>query len=602
MIGKMTFLFPVEGIKATVRRFPLSALCAAALFVVTVLSIHDYIDNMSETLSRIIMALGFGYLWFGAARLLAESKGWGDLKYSALAMPVFAGIAVWVILADNVLFMAFVFPAAMLFISVAAYLGVRDNLSLWFFNQQIWFGVAISILAGVIWGGGISAALASIDYLFDVKIEGEVYSDLWAFAMLIFAPLYALSWVPEKFIYREEDCTAPQQLSFMLNWVMAPLLLIYMVILYAYFIKIAIVQEIPRGQLSYMITGFGAVGIATFLSGWPLRQAGAMPVRALFRVFFPGLIIPAAMLFIAIAERIGQYGVTEQRYAVVMAGLWFMLSALVFTIGQAMKREMPMQIIVLLLAALLLVSSAGPWGAVHVSGASQMARLEKVLAQYGALQDGKAVAAAQEIPFEEKKNITSIIDYMYGSKRLKEMQAVFGKAPYESSYDNVFWATKIIGFERVGMYESAVAEDRFSIEAQDSLSRGPVDVRGYDWGFYNHNVYCGHCKEETPIISAVGEVGRPGIDISKGENLALVLKSEGYPELRFDVPGEIAAAIKRSGRNELKEPVVITQESGGVRAKLIVQSASGSLFKDGAVKVENIGFDLLLSYPENTSP
>ena len=272
-------IIPVDDLKRTMKRFPYSAVCSVFLCALIVLDIHDFIetDDMKTIYGRLILLSAYGFFWFGLSHLVCEGLGWPVARERILSYSVFAILAGLVFFWSGytlVWLLIMMIPTLLLGLSVAPYLSSNDNLSLWFYNRQVWQGAAIAVIAGLVWALGIVAAMASIRYLFDVRFDHEIYADVWVFAFFVFVPLYALSWVPEKFSYTDNDCHAPPQLAFVLNWVLAPLVFVYMLILYAYFIKIALVGELPRGQLSYMVSAFGGVGVFTYLAGWPLRDSG----------------------------------------------------------------------------------------------------------------------------------------------------------------------------------------------------------------------------------------------------------------------------------------------------------------------------------------
>ncbi|MGH1404562.1 MAG: DUF4153 domain-containing protein [Alphaproteobacteria bacterium] len=419
----MERLLPFDELYDTVKRFPLSVFCSVALFFIGIMIVHDVIDDDEENIFRLISVFGCCYFWFGVSTLVAESRCWLKAQALLLSLSGFGAIAVLVFTTHmwgiNLLFLL---PALLLMLMFAPYLTKGDDLSVWFFNRMIWFGVIVSYAALILFAGGLSVALSAINILFDVDIEGEVYADIWLFASLVLGPIYALSWVPKRFEFTEDDCHDPPGLKFIMNWISAPMVFVYLLILYAYFIKILITGDVPNGHLAYMITGFVGAGVVTYLASFPLRNDGAVQLRFFHRIFFPALIIPVCFHFYAIWERVSAYGITESRYMIVISAIWFVIIAL----GNSFTK-LPIKIIPMTLSALMILASFGPWSGVNVSGYSQSARLEVLLIKNGLLVDGQVmkVQNISDVSWDDRKNISSVIDYLCNTERYEVLRQWF---------------------------------------------------------------------------------------------------------------------------------------------------------------------------------
>lgn len=593
MLKKLSFLFPVGGLKETARRFPLSAACVAVLFCVVFAAIHDLIDDDEEFFGRIAVLSVCGYFWFGAAKLLMESRGWNYARYLVAALPVFAGMGAIVFMSPQWgLHFIYIIPALLLAIVVAGYLTKDDDdLSFWFFNRMTWFGVAMAYIAGIVMAGGLSLALISVHYLFDVDFDEKIYGDIWSFSCILLGPLYALSWVPKKFSFVKEECNDPPGLAFMVNWIAAPLVAIYMLILYAYFAKILIMGELPKGHLSYMVSGFGGAGVLTYLFSWPLRETGTPLLRLVHRYFFPALLIPVAMQFLAIGVRIQQYGITEQRYLVALSAVWFAVIALAFTI-----KKPPIKFIPATLAVLMALASFGPWGGVSVSGNSQFHRLEKLLTQYEILQGGKIVKTQKEIPFADRQNISSIIDYLNQTKRDVLLRPWLEKPGETWTFPGSYKITEEMGFEYVGPYFHMPQENQFSYNNYDGRNGGNpgFDVRGFDYVLDSQYVYMrpeNGAKQWEMKWPAQDDILMPEIEASV-EGQVLVIKVGGAEPLRFDVGGYVAGQLE-TGKLHEKTGLQMEAQSGSLRGRIVFYSINGEM-KEGKPEISNMSFRLLI--------
>jgi len=104
---------------------------------------------------------------------------------------------------------------------------------------------------------GVSFILLSIRYLFEIKISSDTYRDMWIICWGVFFPIYILSNISRQFDYKNDGCDFPKGVNFIANYILAPLVFVYMAILYTYFIKIIVQWELPRGNLGWLITSFG---------------------------------------------------------------------------------------------------------------------------------------------------------------------------------------------------------------------------------------------------------------------------------------------------------------------------------------------------------
>lgn len=587
-------LFPLDDLKETAMRFPLSVACALALFLIAVLSIHDVIDFDDEIIGRVVVVLGACYLWFGSARLVAESRELNSAQHILLAgggAAVISSLAVF----PALWYMHFFYfsPALLLIIMFAPYLKGGDDLSVWFFNRKMWFGVVVSYVALLLFAVGLMTALWAVKELFSVDIPDELYGDIWVFASLVLGPLYALSWVPKSFQFTQEDCTDPPGLKFIVNWISAPMVFVYLAILYAYFVKIIVTGEVPNGHLAYMISGFAGAGIVTYLMAHPLRDEGSPQLRLFFKVFFPALLIPVAFHFFAIWERVSAYGITEQRYMLGVSAVWFAFLAVGNTFGRLPIKVMPMS-----LAALMLLASFGPWSAMSVSGASQFARLEALLVKSELLDNGKAVKlenADEVLSFDDRQNISSILRYMCRTERDAMIEGWFEPKDKRGFICDAYSLTKEFGFEFVSHYrrEQTVDSEYINLRGHNKNDEA-LDVSEYKLLLGNTYVYINNNTDKwnrewkgNPLVSA------------QYQNKKLILSVEGYEELSFDVLGYARDEIQRSPGNEPRE-LVMEQSNGNLRVRLLFQQISVRNDKDKPdgeqLNLQNFNFRALVDY------
>jgi hypothetical protein len=490
----LTNIAPV--IKTAFRRFPLPFVCALIGTLLTIIIIYDpglvkIGAGIRSMLKLSIFTMAFSVVALTSLKLYAESAGWLTAKQLIGSVMVVGIIALYLfgIVADEstptYLFLGLAVLLSLLF---APYITKTSNASsVWYFNYQTGTAIFFAGLSAMVLGVGASLIFASLDYLFHTAVQENIYGVIWTVSWGLLFPAYVLSNIATEFNFEDEICEFPKGISFITNYILVPLMFVYMVILYAYFVKIIISWELPRGNLGWMITTFGTIGIATKLLAFPIRNRGTRLLALFDKYYYYALVVPVILLAIAIAERVNAYGITEQRYTVMMIGVWFSIVT-VFTVIQ--KDRFHIKYVPIILAVLALLSSIGPWGAVAVSTYSQVSRLETLLVKHHMLVDGQAIASKSSVPFDDLKSISSIADYLTSNKyrfaHIKPWFAGLVNASSTIKFDNDKLSsgndiTNLLKIKYINRWESAGKNDFFNYTTKYNLNDGFIDVKGYDY-------------------------------------------------------------------------------------------------------------------------
>ena len=117
------------------------------------------------------------------------------------------------------------------------------------------------------------------------------------------------SWI---FMANEDEPKAvnAQFLEKILYFLLTPALALYTIILYAYIVRIALFSGLPRGGVAYIVLSYLACGFilqALFLASLHRRW------EKFYRFFALLAVAPIALLWLGIAERVGEYGLTPER-------------------------------------------------------------------------------------------------------------------------------------------------------------------------------------------------------------------------------------------------------------------------------------------------
>jgi hypothetical protein len=197
----------------------------------------------------------------------------------------------------------------------------------------------------------------------------------------------------------------------MTAFLIPPLLILYYAILYAYAIRIAVTGEVPKNLVSPMVLAAGGLAAVALLLFDPRPERG--PAARALR-WAPPLFLPLSVLgAAAILMRVDQYGWTEFRLLrlvllVVMAGL--SVAAILLL---ARRRRFPLHVMLLALAAALVLTASGPWGAVAMARRSQQTRLDTALRAAGIDPAATSISGSeQRVPAEVHDDVENLSRYL----------------------------------------------------------------------------------------------------------------------------------------------------------------------------------------------
>lgn len=279
------------------------------------------------------------------------------------------------------------------------------------------FGVLSIILCLTVFG---------VKYLFEIDLTGNygsTYTNIFLLVCFWGGVLYWLSLIPKNFFHLKE-IKYHNSITFIISYLLIPGVLIYFVLLYLYIIKILVNWSLPKGLVASLVLAFAIAGALVHFLSCPLRNVALPVVKIVYKYFYYALIGPLLLLFVGASVRINEYGFTEQRYYLLLAGFWFLLCSLYFIF----RRKPKFKTIVFVLSILLVFSSFGPWSAISVSTKSQFSRLRSILEKNHLLVNGvikKADPAKLSISHKDKDSIFSIMHYLIKQEKLDWVKVWF---------------------------------------------------------------------------------------------------------------------------------------------------------------------------------
>jgi len=264
-----------------------------------------------------------------------------------------------------------------LLVAFGAFIKEEKEISFWQYNKNLFVNLFLTIVFTGVLTGGVELAILAADKLFDLSINSKTYQETF-FILLIFGSSFIFLLFSENGLsHLEKDSSYPVILKFFTQFVLIPLLLMYVIILYFYSAKIIINWELPRGWVSYLILAYSIVGILALLLVHPLKEETAKSwVKGFSKVFYYTLLPLLVLLYVAIFTRILEYGFTEPRYFVLLIALWLTSVVLYFIFS----RKTNIRFIPVSLFAFGLFALVFPYlNAFSVAKRSQKNELEKLL-------------------------------------------------------------------------------------------------------------------------------------------------------------------------------------------------------------------------------
>jgi len=388
-------------------RFPLTLLCAA---VVCVAGCQTLAHSNTETSQAgwIFPLLSAGLLGLPltlALTLAAERYRWSVAGRWAALAGALALLAGWYALAPALPDLVWGQRLAVLLlglhlaVAAAPYLGElrrgADTAGFWRYNKTLFLRLLTAGLYSGVLYVGCALALVAVRELFGWHTDSDWFGYLFVVLAAGFNTWFFLAGIPNDFAALEQDTSYPAGLKVFTQFVLLPLVGLYVGILYAYLIRIFVNWDLPQGWVSVLILALAVAGIFALLLIHPLRHNPENTwIRTFARWFYQALFPLLGLLAVAIGVRIYEYGITEERYFVLLLAAWLVGIASYFL----WRKGQGIIWIPVSLAALAFLSVVGPWSAFAVAERSQLGQLRALTTRYHLLQNGHLDGANGRVP------------------------------------------------------------------------------------------------------------------------------------------------------------------------------------------------------------
>jgi hypothetical protein len=420
-----------QGIRLSLTKYPISILFAAiAAFLLIVVTAED--GDGLEYLSPYLIGCSMGISLFFAIHTALENNTWPGYA-KGLVMLLGLGV-LWLIVTDIKNQMDFatdesqaiqIFGYGLLTHLVVAFLPFIGNFKInafWQYNKSLFIRAFTTVLYTGVLFAGLSGAILAITELFDVDFGGKIYGYLYFIMALPVSVIIFTAGVPTDINELESSTDLPKGLRIFVQFILIPLVVLYLLILYAYMGKIIIQWSLPQGWVTILIMVFSVLGMLAMLLVHPYQhQKENGWVKWYTKGYYVALLPLLILQYVAIFTRIGDYGFTAPRWAVLAITVWLTW----ITLYNVFFRGRNIVLIPLTLFITAFLFLLGPLSHKSISISSQTAKINRLLTELNLVKNGKLLV------YKDNPKTDSLMGELYSATRyLNRNYQKTGLEPY----------------------------------------------------------------------------------------------------------------------------------------------------------------------------
>ncbi len=432
------------GLRRSIERFPETLSLTVVLVILFIVRIHmSYTNEFADSIDKWLMALVLGVPILASAKLIVEKLNL-SLPVRAVAGAVGIGLIVLyrMTIPENItdyFMMRYFALMFMLFIGflTVPYFYKREGLSQYILYMAGRFFLML-LYSGVIFGG-TAMMIFTIESLFDLSFTEKIYMDLFILVAGLFSVTFYLGSVPEK--NKDVDLQDYSKIfKTLFLYILIPIISIYLVILYAYFVKILIEFEMPKGLIGNLVLWHAAVSVLTLFFVRDLKSEIKW-LEKFSNFYIPLMIVPIIMLFLALGIRIDAYGITMPRYFVVALAIF---ATLAMGIMRIFKTDTAIPVTILLVA-FIGISFFGPLSGYAMTLRDQLGRLETMMESYDLLDASGNLVQNTDLEDAQKREVSNQIQFLMRNYEMDETEIL----PADFNDQT---ASSYLGFELYGYW------------------------------------------------------------------------------------------------------------------------------------------------------
>lgn len=331
--------------------------------------------------------------------------------------------------------------------------------------------VIAGISAGCVCAGlfiiryAVDLLLIKFNSLADTLVNSAIIAVTW---MIVYAGIYVASITKSK-----EEITCPKAFKVIFLFILLPLYLALLLVLYGYFAKCLFTLSMPSGKINWFVSFATAFYLVFYFSVRQFEEKAANFFCKRGAVILIPLIVIQCLAF---GIRINAYGFTPSRYA----SLLYILFSMIFVTLSFVKGGKWMSAAFPLFAGLCLFATITPMNLADVPQRNQYARIDRIYKKAGLLIDGKydIQNAAKKLEPAQKAQIVDSYDAIVGSESKIRRDGWPAKDKVSDDVNKEKFE-KLFGFAYSKKYGKEPTEEIFYRFNFDYDKEFPVNIQKY---------------------------------------------------------------------------------------------------------------------------
>ena len=231
---------------------------------------------------------------------------------------------------------------AIVFLPALRGLGISRQ---WRYTMGVLGAAATGFVIMLVLAIAVMIVITTLILLFNIN-EYRLYITLEILFALVLPSMVFIRRLPNPAVVEAGGEAFGRTVAAFCKNVLLPLVLIYGAILYVYAAKILLIWELPKGMVSWMVTGLVcAVLVAMYgLQGYLClsdSKVSAKRIASFAMRWLPLVVVPLLVLMsVAILYRIGQYGITPSRLYVLTFNIWAYCAVIYLYIAKVPRLNM----------------------------------------------------------------------------------------------------------------------------------------------------------------------------------------------------------------------------------------------------------------------
>ena len=281
-----------------------------------------------------------------------------------------------------------------------------------FYVYRIIRSLFISTLLSIVVWLGVSLIIFSIFMLFGLRGMDEYILKAMALTLGTLNLWMFLNNFPNEL--NEELWEEPSFGLKILNNILIPIEIIFSLVLIAYFVKIIAQGVMPLRIVCYLALVYGILAFFIIFFSPERRRVS----NKLIRFYLPiTSLVFLGLMYYTMGHRIAHFGLTENRYYVIVIGIYLTL----FMVYNMIFNRKSNVISIALLSIFILISTLGPINSYNMALNSQAKRFDKILKNNNISLDNSD-ADVSKLSKADKNNLSSILNYFKHRDELGRLQ------------------------------------------------------------------------------------------------------------------------------------------------------------------------------------